>query len=126
MPHSDNLPAEVEKNFSGLIDLELMQFKANMKRLGLTFDLKTLEVLLSVFRELGVIMFNRGVDYALANTFTTAQAAERLGVSKRLVIRLAHKMGVGKKLSESVFVFTGEDIEEMEKRNRLSGRPQKN
>ena len=77
-------------------------------------------------RELGEITFNRGVDYELANIYTTAQAAEKLGVSKHLVIRLAHKMGLGKKVSEAVFVFTNRDIEVMENRNRLAGRPQEN
>ena len=69
---------------------------------------------------------DRGVDYELANIYTTAQAAEKLGVSKHLVIRLAHKMGLGKKVSEAVFIFTNQDIEVMENRNRVAGRPQEN
>jgi hypothetical protein len=124
MSQSDKLSAEEEQKLTGLVNLEVIQYKANLKRQGGVFDPNTTKILSTALRELGEIMFNRGVDYALANICTTAQAAEKLGVSKRLVIRLAHKMGVGKKVSESVFIFTNRDIEVMENRNRVAGRPQ--
>jgi hypothetical protein len=126
MSQSDKLPAEEEQKFAGLVNLEIIQYKANLKRQGSVFDPNITELLSTVLRELGAIMFNRGVDYALANVYTTAQAAEKLGVSKRLVIRLAHKMNVGKKVSAAVFIFTNRDIEIMEARNRVAGRPQEN
>ena len=126
MSQSDKLPAEEEQKLIGLVNLETIQYKANLKRQGSVFDPNTAEILSTVLRELGEITFNRGVDYALANIYTTAQAAEKLGVSKHLVIRLAHKMGLGKKVSEAVFIFTNQDIEVMENRNRVAGRPQEN
>ena len=126
MSQSDKLPVEEEQKLTGLVNLEIIQYKANLKRRGGVFDPNTAEILSTVLRELGEITFNRGVDYALANIYTTAQAAEKLGVSKHLVIRLAHKMGLGKKVSEAVFIFTNRDIEVMENRNRVAGRPQEN
>jgi hypothetical protein len=116
------LPAGEEQKLAGLVNLEIIQYKANLKRQGSEFDPKTAEILSTVLRELGEITFNRGVDYALSNVYTNAQAAEKLGVSKRLVIRLAHKMNVGKKVSEVVFIFSNRDIEVMEARNRVAGR----
>lgn len=126
MSQSDKLPAGEDQKLTGLVNLEIIQYKANLKRQGYVFDPNTAEILSIVLRELGEITFNRGVDYALANLFTTAQAAEKLGVSKHLVIRLAHKLGLGKKVSEAVFVFTNQDIEAMESRNRVAGRPREN
>jgi hypothetical protein len=126
MSQSDKLPTEDEQKLTGLVNLEIIQYKANLKRQGSVFDPNTAEILSTVLRELGEISFNRGVDYALSNIFTTAQAAEKLGVSKRLVIRLSHKMNVGKKVSEAVIIFTNRDIEVMEARNRVAGRPGNN
>ena len=52
--------------------------------------------------------------------YTTAQVAERLGLSRRRVLALALSRGLGRKLGRD-WIFDEEDIEGMQ--IRVAGRP---
>ena len=48
MSQSDKLPAEEEQKLIGLVNLETIQYKANLKRQGSVFDPNTAEILSTV------------------------------------------------------------------------------
>jgi len=54
------------------------------------------------------------------STFTTADVAVQLGISRRRVLALAHQRGVGTKRGRDL-IFTSADIDAM--RHRIPGRP---
>lgn len=55
------------------------------------------------------------------NLLTARQAADELGISARLVRRLAVQMSVGERYSTQ-WLFTEADVEAMRQRNRQRGR----
>lgn len=58
-----------------------------------------------------------------AYLYTTAAAARELGISPRLVRRLATQHNIGTLLNPRLRVFTADDIATMRARNRRQGRP---
>jgi len=51
---------------------------------------------LNSYRDIGTTMFKKGMEYAMSNIYSTAQVAEKLGITDGLVLKCAHKMGLVK------------------------------
>ena len=128
MNPSSDLPQEANFQLKQLSQLEMMRLFAKLEQLKhQSKDYTDLEdsFVLNSYSDLGVTMFKKGMDYAMTNIYSAAQVAERLGVTTGLVLKLAHKMGLGKKLSPQVWVFVPADIDQMENRNKAAGRPER-
>lgn len=128
MNPSSDLPLEESSQLIQLSTLEKMRLYGKleqMKEHGQTFRDMDESFVIKSYRDLGTIMFQKGIEYAMSNIYSAAQVAERLGITTGLVRKLGHKMGLGKRLSPQVWVFLPADVDQMENRNKAAGRPER-
>jgi len=125
---SNELPQEANFQLKQLSQLEMMRLFAKLEQLKYqSKDYTDIEdsFVLNSYGDLGTTMFKKGMEYAMSNIYSTAQVAEKLGITDGLVLKLAHKMGLGKKLSPQVWVFLPADVDRLELRNKTAGRPER-
>lgn len=128
MNPSSDLPQAIKDQLTQLSKLEKMRLFGQLEYLkdsGQNFTELDESFIMNSYGDLGTIMFQKGIDYAMANIYSASQVAEKLGITDGLVRRLAHKLGLGKKLSPQVWVFLPADVEQIENRNKVAGRPER-
>lgn len=123
------LPADVAESMAKLVNLEVLRINAKHRagKLEPQADIiYNAETLAGSFTDFGTTMFFWGQKNALDNLLTSAQVAEKLGVTDGLVRRLAKKMQVGKKIHGSrAWLFLPQDVASLEERNKSAGQPVK-